>query len=200
MPINISSFLLPNGNGSFYLLEDVYLKGGYRVVATTADRDVILPGSRKAGMVVFVQADTTMWQLSSDLVSWQAFISRGPQGIQGIQGIPGSQGIPGIGGIPGPKGDDGHQGLTGATGATGPQGYPGLQGIAGPAGLSFVYWEHDQTTPLAVWTVVHNLGRIPAITVIDSGANSVWGDYTYPDLNTTTLTFSAAFSGTAYFR
>ena len=106
------------------------------------------------------------------------------------------QGLGGVGGVSGV----GEQGIQGATGPAGADGSTGPQGATGPAGLSFVYWEHDQTTPIAVWTVVHNLGRIPAITVIDSGGNSVWGDYTYPDLNTTTLTFSAAFSGTAYFR
>jgi hypothetical protein len=52
-------------------------------------------------------------------------------------------------------------------------------------------------TALSVVTVVHNLGRNPAVTVIDSAEDVCTGDVHYIDSNTVQLTFSAPFSGTA---
>ena len=60
---------------------------------------------------------------------------------------------------------------------------------------TFVY---PQLTPSAVWVIGHGLGNFPSVTVLDSSGNTVFGDITYTDANTVTLTFSAAFSGTAY--
>lgn len=50
--------------GDTYLLEDADLRGGYRVVATIVERNAIGLTARKAGMVVFVQADKTEYTLS----------------------------------------------------------------------------------------------------------------------------------------
>lgn len=45
---------------------------------------------------------------------------------------------------------------------------------------------------------VHNLGKIPSVTVVDSSGNIVYGDITYTDLNNLTITFNTAFTGTVY--
>lgn len=50
--------------GDTYLLDDVDLRGGYRVVATIAERNAIGLTARRAGMVVHVQADKTEYTLS----------------------------------------------------------------------------------------------------------------------------------------
>lgn len=60
---------------------------------------------------------------------------------------------------------------------------------------TFVY---QQLSPSASWVITHNLGNFPSVTIIDSSGNKVFGDITYTDANTVTLTFSAAFTGTAY--
>jgi hypothetical protein len=65
------------------------------------------------------------------------------------------------------------------------------------AGLVSSY-RHIQTTPAATWTVVHNLGYYPNITVVDSTGRAVVGEVTYTSVNVVTLTFSAAFGGEAY--
>lgn len=44
-----------------------------------------------------------------------------------------------------------------------------------------------------------NLGKRPAVTVVDSAGTVVIGEVDYLDDNTVRLTFCAAFSGTAYF-
>lgn len=55
-----------------------------------------------------------------------------------------------------------------------------------------------QNTPSSSWTIVHNLGFFPNVTVIDSSNSTVIGDITYIDNNSLTLSFTAGFSGTAY--
>lgn len=47
-------------------------------------------------------------------------------------------------------------------------------------------------------TLVHNLGKIPSVTIIDSSGNTVHGDIDYTDLNNLTITFNTAFTGIAY--
>jgi hypothetical protein len=47
-------------------------------------------------------------------------------------------------------------------------------------------------------TVTHNLGKKPAVTVIDSAGDEVEGDIDHLTNNQFTLTFSASFSGTVF--
>jgi len=73
-----------------------------------------------------------------------------------------------------------------------------LKGDTGTTGLSGGSYTHDQATPSAVWTVVHNLGYFPNVSVVDSANSLVIGDVSYTDNNTLTLTFNGAFAGKAY--
>ena len=61
------------------------------------------------------------------------------------------------------------------------------------------HFVHSQNTASAVWTITHGLGKYPAVTVIDSAGTEVIGDVNHIDTNTVQITFSAAFSGKAYF-
>ena len=57
---------------------------------------------------------------------------------------------------------------------------------------------HVQSVPLATWTINHNLGRYPTVTVIDSFNDNVEGGaINYPSVNSLTVTFAGAFSGRA---
>lgn len=60
------------------------------------------------------------------------------------------------------------------------------------------HYQHVQNTPAKVWTVVHGLGKRPAVSVVDSAETEVHGTVQYDSANQLTLTFSATFSGTAY--
>jgi len=103
----------------------------------------------------------------------------------------------------GPKGD---------TGPAGPQGPPGNlpagtqndvltydeeseSWFASKTPLRYVY---TQQAALATWSITHNMGYMPSITVIDSGGNEVEGNIVYNDIDTLTLMFSSEMSGTAY--
>ena len=70
-----------------------------------------------------------------------------------------------------------------------------LLSYAGTGDLSFTYVQGVAST---TWNIQHNLGKFPSITVIDTANTVVTGEYTYNDINNVTLTFSAAFAGTAY--
>lgn len=55
-----------------------------------------------------------------------------------------------------------------------------------------------QGVPSTTWTIVHNLGVFPSVTVVDSGGSVQIGDVLYVSANEITLTFSSAFAGKAY--
>ncbi len=61
MPISLTSFLVPANSNTFPLLEDIYVKGGYRSVADTTARDAINTGTLKPGTLVYTQADGKTW-------------------------------------------------------------------------------------------------------------------------------------------
>lgn len=50
-----------------------YGKGGYRSVATAADRDAIPALRREAGMLVLTTSDGVVWKLAADLTTWSVF-------------------------------------------------------------------------------------------------------------------------------
>jgi hypothetical protein len=64
-----------------------------------------------------------------------------------------------------------------------------------PGDLSYV---HVQGTAAPSWTIAHNLGKYPSVSVVDS-AGSWWiGDVTYININTVRVDFGAGFSGKAF--
>lgn len=54
-----------------------------------------------------------------------------------------------------------------------------------------------QGTPSSVWTINHKLGKLPAVSVMDSAGTQVLGDVEYIDDDTCLLRFDYAFSGKA---
>ena len=88
--------------------------------------------------------------------------------------------------------------LPGVTGQRGPQGQPGPVGPTGPqgpSGQSFTYTPPDART---TWTITHNLGFNPNVTVSDSVGTEYFGQISYTNSNSLILTFSQAVYGTAY--
>jgi hypothetical protein len=69
----------------------------------------------------------------------------------------------------------------------------------GPQGNSAsVFYVHTQAIASAVWTINHNLNGNPTAVVLDSAGTQCEGTFSYPTLNQMVITFTAAFSGTAY--
>jgi hypothetical protein len=64
-----------------------------------------------------------------------------------------------------------------------------------PQTLAYV---HTQGSASSSWLINHNLDFYPNITVQDSAGNIVEGEISYTNLNSLTVSFASAFSGTAY--
>lgn len=71
---------------------------------------------------------------------------------------------------------------------------PGVS-IEGGGDKSYV---HTQLVAAVSWTVVHGLGKKPAVTVVDSAETVVQGEVTYVDLDTLIVSFTAAFGGRCF--
>lgn len=69
MAIPLSSYLSKASGSIPFLLKDVDLKGGFRVVADIAERDTIHIGAKTAGMLVYVAATGEFYQWISS--AWQ---------------------------------------------------------------------------------------------------------------------------------
>jgi len=80
MPLYASGFFIPSSAGIPYILEDVYQKGGYRSVATVAERDAIKTAARKQGMLVYVREDNTLYEIPGTTLAgadaWKKFDAR----------------------------------------------------------------------------------------------------------------------------
>ena len=90
------------------------------------------------------------------------------------------------------------QGPVGPQGPQGEQGPEGPQGEIGPAGEGDLNFTFDQPTPSDEWTITHNLGKFPSVSVTDSGGNQWQTAVEYINQDTCIVRFSAAFSGKAY--
>lgn len=91
-------------------------------------------------------------------------------------------------GPPGPEGEDGSQGSPGPIGPPGPQ---------GPPGTGDKNYLHVQNLASDTWLIFHNLGKFPAIQVVDSAGTIVQGEISHIDTNTSMVVFSVIFGGTA---
>jgi len=60
-----------------------------------------------------------------------------------------------------------------------------------------ITYNHEQIIPSASWSINHNLGFNPAVSVVDSGGNIVFGDVIYLNTNAIQINFSSGFSGKA---
>lgn len=64
-----------------------------------------------------------------------------------------------------------------------------------PGMSTYIY---TQASPASVWTIEHNLGRYPSVTVVDSAGTAVIGGAIYLSENVVQLTFGGGFAGRAY--
>lgn len=59
-------------------------------------------------------------------------------------------------------------------------------------------YTHTQGIASTTWSITHNLGRYPSVSIVDTGGNIIYGHAQYVSENQITLTFSSAFTGKAY--
>lgn len=79
------------------------------------------------------------------------------------------------------------------------RGVPGPAGPAGPpGGGAGATYTHNQAIASAVWTVAHNLGRYPSVSVVDHLGGLLTPDVRYLDANLVQITHSVPLIGKAY--
>lgn len=86
---------------------------------------------------------------------------------------------PALQGLPGPKGDKGDKGDTGASGNAAAQ------------------YEHQQLIASAMWTVNHNLGLRPQISVLSLGGATMWAEVIHASPNQALVYFDEPQAGLA---
>ena len=57
---------------------------------------------------------------------------------------------------------------------------------------------HVQSTASNNWTINHNLGKYPSVSIVDSAQNEIFGDVIYTSQNQCIVSFKSTFSGKAY--
>lgn len=82
--------------------------------------------------------------------------------------------------------------VVGSLGVPGPQ---GPQGPTGPTGGN--QYVHVQSSALVTWTVNHNLGHYPDVTILSVGGIEVVAGIAHQSLNQFLVTFASAQSGQA---
>lgn len=60
------------------------------------------------------------------------------------------------------------------------------------------HYAHTQSVASATWSISHNLGKFPSVTVVVSTGQKGYGDVNYIDENNLTISFKGAESGKAY--
>lgn len=86
----------------------------------------------------------------------------------------------------------------GVQGPPGPPGPAGAEGAPGTPGSAPQAYTHDQQVPATVWTITHQLGYVPNVTVFNTLGDEVIGETQHPSPAQTVLIFTAAFSGRAF--
>lgn len=70
-----------------------------------------------------------------------------------------------------------------------------LRGADGEAATTYI---HDQIVAAAEWTIQHDLGKYPAVSIVDTAGSVVMGSVEYISNNILTVYFTTGFSGKAY--
>lgn len=80
MPVSVTTFFLPANAGVPFILEDLHLRGGFKVYNTVAERDASHPFSRKPGMLCYTADEDTYFKLQPDRITWEEFKLGGEDG------------------------------------------------------------------------------------------------------------------------
>jgi len=71
-----------------------------------------------------------------------------------------------------------------------------LESLSDVIDRTFIF---TQSVPQTVWNITHNLNKFASVTVVSDQNQVMIGNVSYINANTVQLTFSAPFSGKAYF-
>lgn len=96
MAVQLASNITPKNGLTYYMVEDVYFKGGFQVRDSIADRDKIAGGNLKIGQLVLTLADGKIWKLKTNdgptieapetpvKIEWEEFLTNAGGGSGGL--------------------------------------------------------------------------------------------------------------------
>lgn len=70
-------------------------------------------------------------------------------------------------------------------------------GGGGPSDYGKTY-TYEQSAVSDEWTIEHNMGKYPSVTVVDSAGNEIIAEVQYIDKNNLVIYMASPFKGTAY--
>ncbi len=73
-----------------------------------------------------------------------------------------------------------------------------VMGMRGAPGEGDKHYQHDQDVPADEWIIEHNLGKRPAVTVVDSGGTEWQVEVQHVSDDVCRIYFDNAFTGKAY--
>lgn len=73
------------------------------------------------------------------------------------------------------------------------------RGPQGPAGSATDSYNHTQSSASTTWTVNHNLGRLPIVSLRSVGGVEIEGDVVHISTNQVQITFNVSTAGTGRF-
>lgn len=66
MAVQLASNIAPKNGQTYYMVEDIYFKGGLQIRDNIAARDAIAGGNLKIGQLVLTLADSKIWKLKTN--------------------------------------------------------------------------------------------------------------------------------------
>ena len=84
-----------------------------------------------------------------------------------------------------------------AGGRVGPKGEKGEKGETGQPGTSGAGYDYTQSSPLETWTIAHNLGYRPSVSVSSVGGVEIVASVIHLSLDVMQLSFNTPVAGSA---
>lgn len=72
------------------------------------------------------------------------------------------------------------------------------EGESGTTTGTYQMYKHVQSIPSAEWIILHGLGKMPNVKIVDSNTEQCYGDVFYESTDIVVIKFGGEFSGTAY--
>lgn len=72
------------------------------------------------------------------------------------------------------------------------------EGESGTTTGTYQMYKHVQSIPSAEWRILHGLGKMPNVKIVDSNTEQCYGDVFYESTDIVVIKFGGEFSGTAY--
>jgi hypothetical protein len=163
-------------------------------VSSVAEQRVYVEVSETSKTDVEITELRNIVEVSEDQL--QAYVT-----LAGQQGAPGSKIISGSGtpgasvGVPGDIYIDTDNPPKFYGPKTVDSGWPETPFFTLSSNRRFVY---EQAIPSSTWSIAHDLGGYPSVSVVDSAKTQVVGEVTYIDEENIVVEFSSAFAGLAF--